>query len=121
MSSILKPSSVSGSYQTSSFPSKPQAPPTLFLPTQLQRAGVRPSAPASSSQVFTSSSSGSPNPNQAPIAGAAVISNKPVLYLPEKELKPALSTIIKVPALKKLKVEEKASSVKASTVTVGLI
>jgi len=128
MSSILKPSSVSGSkgpndmaYQNSSFPPKPHAPPTLFLPTQLQRAGVRHSAPVPSSQTFTPSPSGSTitNPNQASVAGAAVISNKPVLYLPEKELKPTSNTVTKAPPIKKLKVEEKASSVKAPSASSG--
>lgn len=85
---------------------------------------MRPSVPViTSSQGFLSSSSSTltstnVNSQQVSIAGAAVISNKPVLYLPEKEPKShsAASSVVKAPLIKKLKVEEKASSlVKATT------
>ena len=77
---------------------------------------MRPSAPVISSQGFSSSSSLSSinaNSSQTSIVGAAVISNKPVLYLPEKEpksLSGSASSLVKAPPIKKFKVEEKASS-----------
>jgi len=76
---------------------------TFFLPTQLQRAGVRPNNPSSG---FPSSSSQSNN-DQVSVGAAAVISNKPVLYLPEKESKPVLSTIKAPVPIKKQKIETK--------------
>lgn len=93
---------------------KPPAPPanlaamvtppstTLFLPPQLQRAGVRPQAAQAS--VHTSSSI---------TAAAAVISNKPVLYMPEKEGKmPNQPNLVKAatPVVKKPKVEPKPAA-----------
>ncbi|XP_057374520.1 RNA-binding protein 42-like [Daphnia carinata] len=88
---VLKPSMVRpASGAPGTFQQKFQ-PPTHFLPTQLQRAGVRPTAPASSSQTFSSTTSVQPS-SQASSVGTAIISNKPVLYLPEKEAKSTPAT-----------------------------
>lgn len=111
---FAKPTSVTHS---SAVPSS-----TFFLPTQLQRAGVR---PVNASSGFPSSSSQSNN-DQVAVAGAAVISNKPVLYLPEKETKPLPSTIKAPVPVKKQKVEAKPPTKLPTTVpstpsTVGSI
>lgn len=89
-------------------------PPTHFLPTQLQRAGVRPTVSSSISQPFSSSTSAPPS-SQASSVGTAIISNKPVLYLPDKEAKASSSTSVTAslmktpqPAAKKPKVEAKS-------------
>jgi len=92
---FAKPTSVTHSSTTPSS--------TFFLPTQLQRAAVR---PIHNSSGFPSSSSQSNNDQITP-AGAAVISNKPVLYLPEKESKPLVSTVKAPVPVKKQKVEVK--------------
>merc|ERR1712071_256770 len=87
------------------FFSKPSSVPssTFFLPTQLQRAGVKPANPSAG---FSSSSSQS-NADQTTIVGAAVISNKPVLYLPEKDAKAVAPTNKTPTPVKKQKVEVK--------------
>ena len=125
MSSILRPSSVRpsnpGGGQFNQNPNQQArfAAPTFFLPTQLQRAGVRPaaSAPSStSSSTFPSTVPTQSGTIQPSTAGAAVISNKPVLYLPEKtEAKPAAAAALPVvmkaaPPIKKLKIEPKATA-----------
>lgn len=120
-SSLMRPSTVrsgnpSGPFaQGQGFQSKP----TLFVPTQLQRAGVRPNAPAQ-----TAGGAGFAAAVSAPatVVAAAVISNKPVLYKPDNESKPAATSgATKQPALtavsgtaaKKVKVEAKSPTKQA--------
>lgn len=116
---VFRPSSVRPNVSyTSNQSQQPRfgAPPssTLFLPTQLQRAGVRPAVPAPPSSGF---SSAAPTQNQGAAIGAAVISNKPVLYLPEKDTKQAPAEVSKTaPPTKKQKVE---ASTKPSTKSTG--
>lgn len=86
---------------------KPPAPPqnlsgnphvsTLFLPPQLQRAGVK----------HTAVSSNMPSTNAISVAGTAVISNKPVLYMPEKDAKSSAPVKVAPPPVKKIKTELK--------------
>lgn len=118
--STIRPSGSTGSFNHNSNQQQPRLggpPSTLFLPTQLQRAGagVRAAAPATSPNFSTTANSTSASGNQASAVGAAVISNKPVLYLPEKkETKPtAAPVVLKAPppvVNKKPKLETKTPS-----------
>lgn len=91
-------------------------PPTHFLPTQLQRAGVRHAAPQSSSQTFSSTPSVQP-PSQASTVGTAIISNKPVLYLPDKEAKSTSATLTTTASLTKVPQPAKKQKVEAKSPT----
>lgn len=112
-SSLMRPSTVRPALnQAQGFQSRP----TLFVPPQLQRAGVR---PATGAQGTVASA-------PATVAAAAVISNKPVLYKPDNDAKPATSsgatkttavTPASGPAAKKTKVEP--SSVKQASSSVN--
>ena len=117
--SLLKPNMIRPASGAPGVYQQKFQPPTHFLPTQLQRAGVRPTLSSSMSQPFSSSTSAPPS-SQASSVGTAIISNKPVLYLPDKEAKASSSisapaSLIKAPqpAAKKIKVEAK-SPVKAA-------
>ena len=124
--SVAKPNSIRPAFQQSqNFATKFQ-PPTLFLPTQLQRAGVRPAVSSASTQNFSSSSTQSAT--QASSVGTAVISNKPVLYLPDKETKhqapltPASASTIKAPPpAKKQKVEVKSPTKSVPSASVRML
>lgn len=88
--STIRPSSSTGSFNHNQNQQQPRVggpPSTLFLPTQLQRAGagVRAAPPATSTNFSTTANTTPASGNQASGVGAAVISNKPVLYLPEKK------------------------------------
>lgn len=123
--SVSKPNMIRPAFQQSqNFATKFQ-PPTLFLPTQLQRAGVRPTVPAAA-QNFPSSTVTQPS-TQASNVGTAVISNKPVLYLPDKESKtasltPASASVLKAPPpAKKQKIDAKSPTKAAPSTSVRIL
>lgn len=91
-----------GTFQSQHFPPKLQANPrpTLFLPTQLQRAGVKSAPSAPSAPIIHSFPAANPSLSQPSTVGTAVISNKPVLYLPDKEAKPTAAASAPTPSIK---------------------
>ncbi|XP_046651908.1 RNA-binding protein 42-like [Daphnia pulicaria] len=122
--SVLKPNMIRPTSGAPGVFQQKFQPPTHFLPTQLQRAGVRPTV-SSISQPFSSSTSAPPS-SIASSVGTAIISNKPVLYLPDKEAKASSSTsatanLIKTPqpVAKKAKVEAKSPTKVVPTAASG--